>query len=240
MLFISKIFTIRIVDIGFVPMQNYVFVKGSAIMFKFISVLLASLFLLVSGCNSSSAQPTGSQGQKSAAATTTGTQGTTSAGSLHGKKVLIAFFSYSNHTKDFAEIIQQKTGGDLLRLEPVKPYSTDANVVLSQGQKEVREGFKPPLKNKGDISQYDVIFVGTPVWEYSYSPSVLSFLSSHDFNGKIVIPFTTHMGSGLAGIDEKIRKMYPKATVLQGLAIRNDTAKASVAEINAWLQKLGF
>lgn len=209
-------------------------------MLKFFSILLASLFLIVSGCSSSSAQPTGNQGQKSAAATTTGAQGTSGTESLHGKKVLIAFFSYSNHTKDFAEIIQQKTGGDLLRLEPVKPYPTDVNVVTPQGQKEVREGFKPPLKNKGDISQYDVIFVGTPVWEYSYSPALLSFLSSHDFNGKIVIPFTTHMGSGLAGIDEKIRKMYPKATVLQGLAIRNDTAKASVAEINAWLQKLGF
>lgn len=155
-------------------------------------------------------------------------------------KILIAYFSQTNHTKDFAEIIHEKIGGDIFRIETTNSYPTDENALIPQGQKEVRSNFKPELKKNIDITKYDVIFLGTPVWEYTFTPPINTFLNSHDFSNKTIIPFTTHKGSGLAGIDKKIKTMFPKATLLKGLAIPNDTAKQNEEKIKDWLKELGL
>lgn len=111
-------------------------------------------------------------------------------------KTLIVYFSYTaGNTKRIAEEIQQAIGGDLVCLEPVKPYSKNYNEVVNQGQKEVERGYKPELKPLGvEVKDYDRIVVGSPTWWYRMAPVVLSFLSGNDFSGKTVVPFMTNAG----------------------------------------------
>lgn len=111
-------------------------------------------------------------------------------------KTMIVYFSFTaGNTKSIAERIRQTTGGDLVRLETVRPYPADYEAAVSQGRKEVERGDKPELKPLGvKVEDYDRIIVGTPAWWYRMSPAVLSFLSSNDFNGKTVVPFMTDAG----------------------------------------------
>lgn len=111
-------------------------------------------------------------------------------------KTLTVYFSYTaGNTKRIAEEVQRTVGGDLVSLEPVKPYSDDYNQVVKQGQQEVEHGYKPELKPLGvDLKEYDRIIVGTPTWWYRMAPAVLTFLSDNDFKGKVLVPFMTNAG----------------------------------------------
>ena len=112
------------------------------------------------------------------------------------KKMLIAYYSWSNgNTKAIAEALQKATGADIVRLDTKVPYSDDYDAVVAQGKREVEKHFRPEIKPLGvDISDYDVIAVGTPTWWYTMAPAVLTFLSGNDFSGKTVIPFMTNAG----------------------------------------------
>lgn len=111
-------------------------------------------------------------------------------------KTLIVYFSYTaGNTKRIAEKVQKAIGGDLVSLEPVKPYSDDYEKVVEQGREEVEGGYKPELKSLGvDLQNYDRIIVGTPTWWYRMAPVVFSFLSGNDFRGKVVVSFMTNAG----------------------------------------------
>ena len=111
-------------------------------------------------------------------------------------KVLVAYFSHSGNTREVARQISEATGGDLFEIVPATPYPTEYRAVVDQGKKEIEAGVRPALKNPvGDLSQYDVIFVGSPCWWATIAPPVATFLTSYDFAGKTVVPFMTHEGS---------------------------------------------
>lgn len=111
-------------------------------------------------------------------------------------KTLTVYYSFTAcNTKRIAEKVHSVVGGDIVRLETVKPYPSDYDTAVSQGNDEVRRGYKPELKPLGvDLKDYDRIIVGTPTWWYKMSPAVLSFLSSSDLKGKVVVPFMTNAG----------------------------------------------
>ncbi|WP_298565531.1 flavodoxin [uncultured Phascolarctobacterium sp.] len=140
---------------------------------------------------------------------------------LQGKKILIAYFSYSNNTYKTAQLLQNKIGGDFFAIEPATPYSTtDYRSVDSQGLREVRSGYKPPLKNKlANIADYDVIFLGSPIWWGTMAPPVATFLGEHDLANKTVVPFCTHGGYGAGSYFADTAKAAPNARVLTGLAL---------------------
>lgn len=111
------------------------------------------------------------------------------------KKVLIAYYSLSGNTKDVAEAIRSKTGGDIFRIETVQSYPEEYRATTAQAKREINEGFRPELKGKIDnIAQYDIIFIGSPNWWGTIAPAVSSFLADYDLKGKTVIPFITHGG----------------------------------------------
>ena len=184
---------------------------------------------LLGGCNFMSqdkAQP------KSVAAPATD-------GSGKNKKILIAYFSYEGNTKGFAESIQKQIGGDLFAIEPQDAYPKDRDKVIEQAKGEVESKYKPKLVNNvADIRSYDVIFIGTPIWWYTISPPVRTFLSEYDLAGKTVVPFSTHKGSGLSGIDKTIKEIHPTAKVLEGFAIWDGQVNSKQVDISNWLQKL--
>ena len=111
-------------------------------------------------------------------------------------KTLTVYFSFTTgNTKRIAEKVHSAVGGDIIRLETVKPYPKDYSKAVSQGEDEVKRSFKPELKPLGvDLSNYDRIIIGTPTWWYHMSPAVLSFLSGNDFTGKTIVPFMTNAG----------------------------------------------
>lgn len=112
------------------------------------------------------------------------------------KKMLVAYYSWANgNTKRIAERLAEGTQADLARIETVTPYKGSYNDVVSQGQREVQNGFMPKIQPLNvDINDYDIIAVGTPTWWYTMAPAVHTFLHSQEWNGKIVIPFMTNGG----------------------------------------------
>lgn len=112
------------------------------------------------------------------------------------KKMLIAYYSWSNgNTKRIAEMLQEKTGADIVRIDTVEPYKGSYNDVVNQGREEVNRGYKPRIQ-KLSISPegYDVIAIGTPTWWYTMAPAIRTFIDECDFRGKEVIPFMTNGG----------------------------------------------
>lgn len=112
------------------------------------------------------------------------------------KKILIAYYSWSNgNTESIAKMLQTEVGGDIVKIDTQIPYTGSYDEVVNQGQEEVQRGFEPELKPLDvNISDYDVIAVGTPTWWYTMAPAVRTFLHSQSFAKKTVIPFMTNGG----------------------------------------------
>ncbi|WMT13037.1 flavodoxin [Serratia fonticola] len=145
-------------------------------------------------------------------------------------------------TQYVAQIIKKETGGDLFRIETVKPYPNQHDPLLKYAEQEVKNGARPELKGKiENLADYDQIFIGYPIWWYKMPMAMYSFFEQHDFSGKMLIPFTTHGGSRFSDSLREIKRLQPNAQlVTQGLAIsRNDvTDDDTPTEIINWLSKL--
>ena len=112
------------------------------------------------------------------------------------KRVLTVYYSWSNgNTERIAKLLQKEIGGDIVRIDTITPYEGSYDDVVNQGQEEVQCGYEPEIKSLGvNISDYDVIAVGTPTWWYTMAPAVLTFLHTESFVDKTVIPFMTNAG----------------------------------------------
>ncbi|MDF2540197.1 MAG: hypothetical protein K0S76_3218 [Herbinix sp.] len=137
-------------------------------------------------------------------------------------------------------MIQSKNGVGLFRIETVTPYTGSYDEVVNQGQKEIASGFKPPIQVPDmQLDQYDTIILGTPVWWYTLTPAVLTFLSETDLRGKKIIPYATNTG-WLGHTFQDIRKLCPTSEVVKGMNIEfsEDTLKISVKTIESWIEAL--
>lgn len=157
----------------------------------------------------------------------------------NGKKILVAYFSHSGNTRAVAYDICKKVDGEFFEIKTVKTYSADYNTVVDDAKQELKSDSRPELKSKlKNIAQYDVIFIGYPNWWGTYPQAVKVFLSQYNFSGKTIIPFCTHEGSELGESIADLKKMCPKSTILQGLAIQGKRVHNSDDRINDWLHKL--
>lgn len=162
-----------------------------------------------------------------------------SQGDLMDKKILIAYFSWGGNTKFIAEKIQSKTGGDMFRIETAVPYPEDYNeAAYGVAKKQHEEGTKPELKDNGDVSSYDIIFVGTPAWWYEMTPAVKTFLSENHFEGKTIVPFITHGGGGKYTIAEDMGKLAKGSKVLSPLVVHERGNSNTDKEIDSWLKQI--
>lgn len=157
-------------------------------------------------------------------------------------KNLIVYFSIFGSTKLFAEMVHNKVGGDLLELKPVRPYEKGYKELMAFSKKEVDEGILTEFEDLNiDINNYDNIFVGYPMWWYTYPPILKNFFKKYDMTGKTIIPFNTHEGSGNGGTYRMIKKDLPNSTVLEGLAIRGgDMSDRQQDKVNKWLDSINF
>lgn len=108
---------------------------------------------------------------------------------------LLVYFSYTGYTKYIAEIIKQNINCDVIRLEPVIPYSNDYNKVVNDEQNQESSDKIPEIKDINiDLGLYDTIIIGTPVWWYRSAPVIRAFLKKYDLSNKIIIPYATNAG----------------------------------------------
>ena len=163
-------------------------------------------------------------------------------------KKVIVYYSYHGNTKSIAEMIQKSTGADIARIETVVSYDGDYNSVLTfifnsvvnQGQDEVNSGYCPKIKPLNiDLSKYDEVILGTPVWWYTFAPAMNTFLKENDLSGKTVYPFATN-GGWIGHTFKDFANACGTADVKQGMNIRFDESvlRTSKSEIQKWIDSI--
>ena len=149
------------------------------------------------------------------------------------------------NTALMAAVIADMTGGDLFEITTVTPYPEDYASMLRVAQEEIDTDALPALAaNVENMADYDVVFIGYPIWHGRMPQAICTFIETHDLTGKIVIPFNTHEGSGQSGTQRVIEAALPGSTVLQGLAIQGKIAQEDPertrALIEPWLEGLNM
>lgn len=170
------------------------------------------------------------------------------------KKVLVAYFSrtgeqYSvgniteGNTAIIAKMIASKTGGDLFEIKVKNDnYPKGYTELTEYAKAEMNQNARPEIVGKVDnFEQYDTIFIGFPIWWGDKPMPVYTFIDSYNFNGKNIVPFCTHEGSGFCGTQGMDKT---GAKILKGLAIYGHTAQNDKTEadkkVSEWLKGLGF
>lgn len=147
------------------------------------------------------------------------------------KKILVAYFSYSGTTQSVAEQLSSRIGADLFEIAPAEEYSS----LYLRSNREIRRGERPELSDAVEnMEEYDIVFVGYPVWFHATPAPVNSFLESYDLTGKLVIPFCT---SGGSDIDETMPTFLDSC---EGLAVYGEKRISSSGQIDSWLEELGL
>lgn len=159
----------------------------------------------------------------------------------NGKKVLVVYFSETGNTQKLAKTISDQVGGDFRRIEPVVEYPTGQDL-YDYTENEKNNDARPQFKDLGvNPEDYDVVFVGYPMWWYTLPMIMYTFFDQYDFSGKTIIPFNTHEGSGNGGTYDTIKGFEPEATVLDGLAIRGGGMKSDqTGTVSDWLVRIGY
>lgn len=140
------------------------------------------------------------------------------------------------NTEVAAQMIQERTGGDLFRLELVQAYPYGYNACIAQAQDEQRRDARPELKAYPDsLEGYDTIYLGYPNYWGTMPMCVCTFLEHFDFTGKTIRPFCTHEGSGMGRSEADIRRLCPGAKVERGLAIHGAAVTRAGTAIEKWL-----
>lgn len=172
-----------------------------------------------------------------------------------GTKILAAYFSrtgenYSvgyiekGNTHIIADMIAEQAGADTFEISTVAPYPDDYDECTKVAKQEQEENARPELTaSVENMADYDVIFLGYPIWWSDMPMAVYSFLESYDFSGKTIIPFCTHEGSGISSTESSIAEVCPDTEVLEGLGIRGSIAQNSQDEaketVDGWLEEIG-
>ena len=154
-------------------------------------------------------------------------------------KVLVVYYSLTGHTKDIAEKIASKTNADLFEIKTKEAYPTGAKLYTTS-KKEIKNKQYPAVEALPNVADYDVIFVGAPVWWYTMAPPLFSVLEQVDFQGKKVVPFSTQ-GSNTGKFFEDFAATAKNATILQRADFNNMDKKYDKqveAKIADWINKV--
>ena len=156
-------------------------------------------------------------------------------------KYLVLYYSQTQTTQAVAEAIASSLGADIEAIECVVPYDGDFNATIQRSQKERAEGVLPELKPLNvDVKDYEVIFLGYPIWFGTYAPPVTALLENVDLNGKKIVPFCTFGSGGLDTSTKDLQAKLPDAEILPGYGVRQARIDAVPAEVERFLQAGGF
>ena len=173
-----------------------------------------------------------------------------------GNNILVAYFSRADenynvgtidkgNTQIVAEYIASEVGADSFHIETIAPYPADYDDCCDVAKQELADKARPEIQGGVEnMEQYDIVFLGYPIWWGDMPMAVYTFMDSYDFSDKVVIPFNTHEGSGESGTYSAIGSYLPNAQVLDGMAIQGKTAQEFNSDtqqsVRDWLDGLGF
>jgi flavodoxin len=192
---------------------------------KIVMMMVALLTMSLSACIPALSAPTRSLSQKKE--------------SKEMNKVLVAYFSASGVTRGVAQQLAEVTGGTLHEIKPEQPY-TDADLdwrnKQSRSSVEMQDkSSRPAITDKlANMQDYDVIYVGFPIWWYTCPTIINTFMEAYDFKGKTVIPFATSGGSSIKKACEDLKATYPDVNWKEGKLLN----RASKKDLEDWVKNL--
>ena len=168
---------------------------------------------------------------------------------MKDKKSLIIYFSRADenyfggemrfidkgNTEIVAEYIQEITGGDIFKVEPLNKYSENYMECIEEAKERTREHNAPIKEEVPDISSYEVIYVGSPVYWGGMPEELFTALIGLNYTGKIIRPFVTHEGSGLSSVPSQLKNICACAEVLEGLSIVGSQANNAKGIVEDWI-----
>lgn len=167
-------------------------------------------------------------------------------------KSIVIFFSHAGdnysvgnvkvgNTKIVADYISEIAGAEQFEIVTHK-YDGMAYTPLTRlAQEEANKGELPPYEGSApDLSGYDTVFIGGPVWWGTYPQVMFTLFKDINLDGKTVYPFTTHEGSGLASCVSDVKKAFPKANVKNGFSIYGHEVRTEKAKVEKWLKGIGY
>lgn len=213
-----------------------------------LTILMTTMMLLLTACGGGNAQ--------TGADTSAQKETQTTASARSDQRVLVVYFSRADentggvgyiekgNTKILAEMIAERTHGDLFEIKTVKPYPKEYRPATEAAKQEKEENARPEIVGElPDLSKYDVVFLGYPIWWSDMPMPVYTFLDRENFAGKIILPFCTHEGSGLSDTQRSIADVT-KTDVREGFALQGHIAQKSPEEARTalyeWMSKQGY
>ena len=157
------------------------------------------------------------------------------------QKTLVLYYSQTGTTQALAEELQKQLGADIERIETVIPYDGDFQATIQRSGNERRNGEVPELKPiKVNLADYDVIFIGYPIWFGTYAMPIATLVQENDFAGKTIVPFCTFGSGGLASSTNALKQALPQADIRQGYGVRQARIEAAPKELDRFLKENGF
>ena len=154
-------------------------------------------------------------------------------------KILVAYFSASGVTERVAEKLARAAGADLFEIKPEVPYtSADLNYMDKKSRSSVEmndRSCRPAIADRTEISIYDTVFVGFPIWWYREPSIIDTFMEQYDFSGRKVVPFCTSGGSGLGPSGSNMQALAPGAKVVDG---KRFSSGVSEEELKKWAESV--
>ena len=197
---------------------------------RIITAVLA--LLMVTGCNAQNKQEVKSSNKNNMS------------------KSIVIFFSHAGdnysvgnievgNTKIVADYITEIKGADQFEIVTHKYDGMAYMPLIELAKEEANKGELPPYEGTApDLSQYDTVFIGGPVWWGTYPQVMFTLFKDINLDGKTVIPFTTHEGSGLASCASDVKKAFPKAKVTGEFSIYGHEVRTGKAKVEKWLKSL--
>lgn len=157
------------------------------------------------------------------------------------QKVLVLYYSQTSNTKAVAQEIATRLGADIEEVVAVNPYDGDFQATIERCMQEREQGTTPAIEPLvADIAQYDVIFIGYPIWFGTFAPPVAALLDQVDLSGKKVVPFCTFGSGGLESSVKDLAEKQPNAEVLLGYGVRAARMDAMHDEVDQFLKAGSF
>ena len=157
------------------------------------------------------------------------------------QKILVLYYSETGTTKAVAEQLQQQLGADIEAVEAVVPYTGNFQETIERSRRERESGELPAIKPlQSRIADYDIVFLGYPIWYGTYALPIATLLKEQDFAGKTIVPFCTFGSGGLNTSTDALRTALPNAKIQRGYGVRTARVAAAPKELDRFLIENGY
>lgn len=155
---------------------------------------------------------------------------------LGNSRILVAYFTRSGNTKVIAGTIERALNADVFEIRSQRPYPEDYEANVEQARQETLRQYEPPLaENIPNFAQYEVVYLGFPIWGGTVPPVIRSFLKAHAMTGKSLRPFITHGGYGIGDAAAILTAHAKSAAIAPPFIMEADQERRTMTQVKGWL-----